>query len=152
MSQQSRETAIVVEQAFSNAVTEVWNAITLKEEMKHWFFDNIPDFKAEVGFSTEFNVDAGERSFFHLWEIIEVVSKYKIVYDWRYEGYVGKGIVTFEITEESTAVHLKLTAAGMETFPQDIPEFSRESCEGGWNYFIKERLVSYLDAKTNNSL
>ena len=139
---------IIIEQVLDHQAPRVWNAITQLDEMKFWFFENIPEFKAEVGFKTQFNVDAGERSFLHVWEILEVVPQQKIVYDWRYEGYAGAGIVTFEIVEESSKVRMKLTAEGMETFPQDIPEFSRDSCLGGWNYFIKVRLVAYLTSKT----
>jgi hypothetical protein len=32
----------------------------------------------------------------------------------------------------------------VEDFPDDIPEFDRESCQSGWNYLISESLSSYL--------
>ncbi len=34
-----------------------WQAITDPERMRQWYFPMLPDFKAEVGFSVEFNVD-----------------------------------------------------------------------------------------------
>lgn len=40
---------------------------------------------------------------------------------------------------------LKLTHQVMESFPQDIPEFLRESGVKGWNYFIGESLKKFLD-------
>ncbi len=58
--------SVVVKQVFSNSVTQVWQAITQLDQMKQWFFEN-------------------------------------------------------------------------------IPEFSRESCQAGWNYFIKEQLKAFLD-------
>ncbi|MDW7692240.1 SRPBCC domain-containing protein [Flammeovirgaceae bacterium SG7u.111] len=135
---------VIVEQAFSSSKEELWKAITEMEQMKKWFFENIPAFKAEVGFQTSFNVLAGERNFPHRWTILEVIPQEKIVYDWKYDGYEGEGLVTFELEETEGKTLLKLTAEGMETFPQEIPEFSRESCQGGWNYFIKEQLKEYL--------
>ena len=35
----------------------------------------------------------------------------------------------------------------VESFPQDIPEFSRMSCLGGWTYFINQSLKEYLEKK-----
>jgi hypothetical protein len=43
-----------------------------------------------------------------------------------------------------------LTVEVLEDFPDDIPEFRRESCIGGWNYFINHRLKEYLDKKIIN--
>ena len=63
---------IIVEQHFEKTMNVVWKAITEPDQMTKWFFENIPDFKPEVGFKTQFNVQSGERNFFHLWEIIDV--------------------------------------------------------------------------------
>lgn len=112
--------------------------------MKQWFFENIPSFKAEVGFKTAFNVQAPSRDFLHQWEIIEVIPYKKIVYSWKYENISGEGIVTFELIEENNQTKLILTNEGLENFPQQYPEFARESCIEGWNYFIKQRLKEYL--------
>jgi hypothetical protein len=32
-----------------------------------------------------------------------------------------------------------------ETFPDDIPEFRRDSCIGGWEYLIQKSLKEYLE-------
>jgi len=32
-----------------------------------------------------------------------------------------------------------------QSFPQDIPEFTRESGKAGWEYFIQQRLPSFLN-------
>jgi hypothetical protein len=34
---------------------------------------------------------------------------------------------------------------GLESFPQDIPELSRDSCKVGWNYFIRGKLYQFLE-------
>ena len=137
---------IVVEQTFPYSRETVWNAITQHGQMIKWFFDNIPDFKAEVGFETQFTVSVEERDFHHLWKITDVVPGQRIVYDWRYSDYAGVGIVTFEVFEEGDGARLRVTTEGVESFPQDVPEFSPESCEGGWKYFLQENLKSYLES------
>jgi len=60
------EAPVVVEQDFNRSVSDVWDAITKIDEMRKWYFENIPDFKAEVGFGTRFVVESGDRSFLHL--------------------------------------------------------------------------------------
>ena len=140
--------AIIVEQNFSAPIKTVWSAITEGDQMTQWFFDNIPDFKAEVSFETQFKVQSGEIIFTHLWKIIEVIPFKKIVHDWTYEEYPGQGFVTFELFEELDETKLRLTNKGLESFPKDIPEFTEESCRGGWNYFIKNRLKEYLKKTT----
>lgn len=137
---------IIVEEKFQLDIGKVWKAITELNQMTQWFFENIPDFKPEVGFETQFNVKTPERDFLHVWKITEVEPLKKITYSWKYKGYSGEGTVIFELMEEERAgTKLRLTCIGIETFPQEIPEFTRESCEGGWNYFINERLKTYLE-------
>jgi uncharacterized protein YndB with AHSA1/START domain len=138
---------IIVEQDFDVSRETVWKAITDHEQMINWFFDNIPEFEAEVGFETQFNVSTGERDFHHLWKITEVIPEQKIVYDWRYQDLPGAGKVTFEIFEEGDGSRLRVTNEGLESFPRDIPEFTRESCEGGWKYFIQGNLKKYVETR-----
>lgn len=138
-------TPIITEQSFTKSKEQVWKAITDANEMRKWFFVEMPNHKAEVGFTTQFNVDAGEREFMHLWNITEVVPKEKLVCQWEYEGYDGLAVVTYELFEENEGCKIRVTATGIETFPSDVPEFRRESCEGGWKYFINQRLKEYLE-------
>jgi uncharacterized protein YndB with AHSA1/START domain len=136
---------IIVEATFNSRITEVWKAITNVEEMRHWFFENIPDFKPEIGFEITFDVKSGERMFPHHWKITGVVAPRKIIYNWKYDGYPGNSNVTFEISKKGEGSHLRLIHRVTEDFPQDIPEFRRESCVDGWNYFIQDRLKKYLE-------
>lgn len=139
------DTPIIVEQNFDAAKEKIWKAITKFDEMIKWYFDNIPDFKAEAGFRTQFNVESGERTFLHKWLVKEVVPERKIVYNWTYEKYPGSADVAFEIFEYNTSVNLQVRVIVLENFPDYIPEFKRESCIGGWEYFIKERLKQYIE-------
>ena len=44
---------VVVEQEYNTSIDKVWNALTIKEEMKYWYF-NLPEFYAEEGFEFQF--------------------------------------------------------------------------------------------------
>ena len=139
------EKPIIVVEKFDKSVDKVWAAITDVEEMTKWFFDNIPDFKPEAGFEVEFDVDAGERHFLHQWRVIRAVPKELIEVNWSYEGYSGNAIVSFKLEKLGNQTKLTLTNTVTEDFTEGIPEFERESCIGGWQYFIQQRLKEYLD-------
>ena len=136
---------IIVEQTYKTSIEKVWSAITELEQMKKWYFENIPAFKAEIGFETQFNVENEGRIFPHVWQVTEAIPNKIIVYTWRFEGYPGDSIVTFELFEENDSVRLQLRLNVLEDFPDDIPEFRIESCIGGWDYFLKNRLKTFLE-------
>lgn len=136
---------IIVEQIFNSPIQVVWNALTQVEQMKQWFFPNIPSFKPEVGFQTKFDVESGNRKFTHLWKIVEVIPGRKITYHWSYKEYSGEGFVNFELFEKDAQTLLQLSNIGLESFPKDIPEFRRESCQSGWEYFIQGNLKDFLE-------
>jgi len=141
------EAPVIVEETFDVSAQAVWSAITVVKEMREWYFDNIPAFEARVGFETGFMVTNEGRGFPHQWKVTEVVPVEKISYEWRFEGYPGVGLVAFELVEKEGATTLKLTNTVLEDFPDDVPEFKRESCLGGWEYFIGQRLKEYLEKR-----
>lgn len=63
---------VIVEEHINARVESVWNAITDLETMKLWYFENIDQFKPEIGARSKFEVNTGERIFTHLWEITEI--------------------------------------------------------------------------------
>ena len=139
------EEPIIVTQIFDTSLKNVWEAITVLDKMKQWFFDNIPSFEPTVGFETRFDIKVEDRIFPHLWKLTEVVPLKSITYDWRYEGYSGSSLVVFELNEEADRTRLTLTNTVVEDFSDKIPEFTRESGIDGWSYFIKNSLKHYLD-------
>lgn len=136
---------IIIQQVFNHSKETVWKALTEVDQMKLWFFDNIPSFEARVGFQTAFNINAPSRDFMHLWKVTEVEENKKLVVSWTYADIPGEAFVSYLITETTNGCHLKLVNQGLENFPQDIPEFARESCIAGWTYFIKDKLLNYLN-------
>ncbi len=137
--------AVIVTETFTLPIAKVWNAISELEEMKVWFFENIPTFEAKEGFETTFTVQVEDRIYPHVWKLTKVIPLQNITYDWRYEGYNGVSIVTFDLIEIEHQTTLTVTSTVIEDFADDIPEFKRESCLAGWNYFIKNRLKEYLN-------
>src|SRR5687768_9790784 len=114
----------VMERTFNAPVGKVWKALTDTKDMKQWYFD-LKEFRPEVGFKFQF--DAGEegKKFRHLCEVTEAVVNRKLAYTWRYDGHKGNSIVTFELFPEGDKTRLKLTHAGLETFPP-LAEFAKQ--------------------------
>ncbi len=138
---------ILLEQTFQTSTSELWEAITNADQMREWFFDNIEDFRPEVGFETQFVVHVDAKTFTHCWEVTEAIANERITYRWRYLEYPGDAIVSFELFEEQDFVLLRLKLDVVANFPDEIPEFTRESCLQGWQYFIGKNLVNYMDTK-----
>ena len=136
---------IIIEQFLDTSPRKAWDALSKIEEMRQWYFGNIPSFSPEAGFETKFKIENEGRSFTHCWKVTEVIEEKLLTYSWRYEEYPGDSFVTFELTGEKSGVRLRLTLVIVEDFPSDIPEFTRESCIAGWNYFLGENLKAYLE-------
>lgn len=135
---------VIAEMTYDSPKAVVWKAITDPVQMRQWFFEPMTDFQPKVGFETQFNVQVEGQDYLHLWKLTEVVPETRIVYDWRYEGYPGSSTLAWELLETAKGTHLKLTHSGIETFSSDNPIFSRESAQGGWDYFVQS-LKDFLE-------
>ena len=133
-----------IERTLSAPVQKVWKAITDKEQMKQWYFD-IEAFKPEVGFEFEFAGENEGRRYIHLCKITEVVPYRKLSYSWRYQGYPGNSVVTFELFAEGDSTRLKLTHEGLETFPANNPDFAKGNFVAGWTEIIGTILPKYVE-------
>jgi uncharacterized protein YndB with AHSA1/START domain len=131
---------------FPVSTDKLWEALTEPKEMRKWFFQEIPDFKPIEGFEIAFSVFSGGRKFIHQWRILKVKKRAHLRLDWRYAGYPGESIVDFYISEAVGGSRLDFKHRFTSDFPDEIPEFSRESCAGGWQYFLLERLPEYLSS------
>lgn len=135
---------VVVTHMFPVDASILWAALTDAAQLRQWFFDNIPEFTAVVGFKTHFDVSTGERTFPHLWEVIAVEPNRLLTHRWEYGGYDGVCTIDFLLEPNHGKTRLTVTATVLEDFDDQIPEFKRESCVGGWQYFIQESLAKYL--------
>ena len=135
----------LIKEVLLNApIEKVWRAITDKDEMKKWYFE-LDEFKPEVGFKFQFTGGVEDRQYIHLCEITQVIKNKKITYSWKYEGFPGESYVTFELFEEDGKTRVKLTHTGVETFPQDNPDFNKNNFIEGCNYIIGAALKNYVE-------
>ena len=125
------DSPVVVEERFEISIEKLWSAITERQQMILWFFEDIPEFKPVPGFETGFNVVSGESEFYHQWKIIDAVAPRKVRYNWKYRDYPGDSNVSFELFKEGKHTKLKLTHTVLSDFPENIPEFSRGGGGGG---------------------
>ena len=136
--------AVVIERTFNAPVARVWKAITDVEEMRSWYFE-LNAFKPEVGFEFEFIVEHEGMKYHHLCQVTEVIPHKKIAYTWRYKGEPGDSLVTFELFAGDDKTRLKLTHAGIETFPK-TPAYARKNFEAGWTA-ISSELQLFLEGQ-----
>ena len=134
---------LVVERTYNVPINKVWQALTEKDKMKQWYFD-LKEFRPEVGFEFQFTGGNEEHTFLHLCKVTEVITGKKLTHSWTYDGYPGESFVTFELFDEGDKTRLKLTHAGLETFPA-TPDFKRENFQMGWTDIIGRSLKEYLE-------
>ncbi|MGC4102116.1 SRPBCC family protein [Ferruginibacter sp.] len=142
----SNATPIIIERVYNAPVARVWKALTDNAEMKKWYFD-IADFQAKVGFEFSFSGQGKEgESYLHLCKVMEVIPGQKLSYSWRYEGFEGNSLVSFELFAEGEQTRLKLTHAGLETFPATANNaFAKENFAEGWNYITGTSLKQFVE-------
>jgi uncharacterized protein YndB with AHSA1/START domain len=139
------ESPFIIERTLNAPVDLVWKAITDKTQMKQWYFD-LAEFRAEIGFQFEF--DGGPEDgirYHHVCKITEVIPGKKLTYSWRYEGYEGISFVTFELTAEGETTRIKLTHAGLETFPAGNPDLAKHNFAQGWTDIIGSSLKAFVE-------
>lgn len=134
----------VIERTYTAPIEKVWNAITNKEAMKQWYFD-LKEFKPEVGFEFQFEGGTEDKIYLHLCKVTEVVAGKKLTYSWRYDGYDGNSFVTWELFPEGDKTRVRLTHDGLETFPQNNPDFAKKNFVTGWTEFVGESLKKFVE-------
>jgi len=134
----------IIERIYNAPADKVWKAITNKDQMRQWYFD-LADIRAEPGFEFQFEAGTDDKKYMHKCRITEVVPGKKLQYSWRYEGYEGNSLVTFEIFPEGDKTRLTLTHEGLETFPTNNPDFAKKSFMQGWNEIIGTSLKDFVE-------
>lgn len=140
--------SLIIERTYNASIEKVWKAITDKDQMKEWYFE-IEEFKPEKGFEFRFYGGHDDRRYLHICEVIEVSPPEKLSYSWRYDGYPGKSVVTFELFKEAEKqTRVRLTHESIQTFPADQPDFSASNFTEGWNFILGDSLRNFVEADT----
>jgi len=139
-------TAVVLERIFNSPVERVWHAITDINQMRLWYFPQLENFQPEKGFETQFNVHHEGKDFLHIWKVKDVVPMKKISVEWKYEGYPGNSLVSFELFPQGNKTRLLLTHEGIESFmPAQYPELGKKNFIEGWTAFMDNQLKQFLE-------
>jgi uncharacterized protein YndB with AHSA1/START domain len=136
---------IIVERTFDAPSSKVWQAITDNNLMKQWYFE-LADFKPVAGFEFQFYGGPEDGTqYLHLCKVTEVVTGKKLAYSWRYDGYKGNTVVTFELFDEGNKTMIKLTHEGVETFPESNKDFAKANFVTGWTYIVGTSLKDFVE-------
>jgi uncharacterized protein YndB with AHSA1/START domain len=138
---------LIVERTYNAPIQRVWKAITDRDQMKEWYFE-IEEFKTEKGFKFHFTGGDENVKYLHECEVLVCDPPNKLSYSWTYPGYKGYSVLTWELfSEGESKTRLRLTHEGLESFPQDNPNFRVESFTEGWNYFVHEALPAFVETE-----
>lgn len=141
-----RSEPVIIERVYNAPADRVWHALTDVEQMRQWYFPTLIEFEPEVGFETAFDVEMDGKIFPHIWKVAEVVPGKKISYEWKFGGYPGNSLVTFELFTENEKTRIVLTHARLESFRGDIhPDLHPDNFVQGWTYFIGEALKQFVE-------
>lgn len=142
------EKTVIKEFIYNTSPEKLWHAISDKEKMKFWYFD-LEEFKAEIGFEFRFWGGTENRQYFHICRITDVIPVRKLCNTWSYDGIPGITELCFEInTAGDNLSKLKLSHAGFETFPRDNPDLDPKNFDKGWEYILGTSLKNYLENKS----
>ena len=135
---------VVVEHTYNASTEKVWKAITDANQMKQWYLD-VPGFKAEVGYKFQFSGGEEGKQLLHFCEVKEVVHGKKLSYSWRFDGYPGDSLVTWELFPDGDKTRLVLTHTGIESFRGDLhPEMKIENFMG-WTHVLHKMLKDFVE-------
>ena len=134
----------VIEHTYNAPVEKVWQALTNRDQMEQWYF-KLKEFKPEVGFVFEFEGGPPEKIYVHHCQITEIIPNKKLSHSWTYVGYTGESFVTWELFDEGGKTRVKLTHAGLETFPADNTDFARKNFEMGWTDITGTALKNFVE-------
>jgi uncharacterized protein YndB with AHSA1/START domain len=141
--------SVIVEYVYDASVERVWHAITNVEKMRQWYFPTLVEFEPEVGFETVFDVPHDGKVFPHIWKVTEVVPNKKISYEWKFGGYPGNSLVSFELFDEDGKTRIVLTHDKLETFRGDLhPDLAKQNFVLGWTHFIGTELKTFVEQET----
>ncbi len=142
---------VIVERTFNAPIPAVWDTISNNDAMKQWYF-KLPEFRAEVGFEFEFEGGPPDKEpYLHKCKVTEVIPQKRLTYSWRFEGYKGNSVVSWELFPEGEKTKLRLTHSGLDTFiPNNNPDLDAHNFEAGWNDIIGRSLKEFVETRSSS--
>lgn len=138
------EAPFVIERTYSAPARRVWQALTDRDKMAEWYF-KLDEFKPEVGFEFRFEGGPPNKTYVHICVVTEVIPEKKLTHSWKYGGYAGQSYVTWELFEEGDKTRVRLSHAGLETFPKEEPDFAKGNFSAGWTHIVGTSLKEYVE-------
>jgi uncharacterized protein YndB with AHSA1/START domain len=135
---------LIIERTLHASAEKVWQALTDNSQMKKWYFD-MESFEPRVGFEFEFYGSKDDTRFLHHCQVTEVIPNKKLSYTWRYKDYPGNSKVSFELFPEGDATRVRITHTGLDSFPQDNPDFAVTNFTAGWEYILGTNLKDFVE-------
>ena len=114
-------------------IEKVWQALTVQDTMKKWYFPQLQQFKPVVGFKFQFDDDRAEYQ--KEWLVTKVTEGKSLAHSWAYKGYAGNAEVIFDLFAEENKTKLRVTQTDLDSFPNH-PHFNRERFEQGWDNLL----------------
>lgn len=141
-----KEDKLVIERTYNAPIEKVWAALTETKKMQQWYFPMMASFEPKVGFETQFDVAHNGNVYPHVWKVTEAIPLQKIAYSWKYAGYPGNSIVSFELESVKDQTKLTLTHRFTESFESGkFVDFSKENFNAGWTSFA-QRLQHFVES------
>ena len=137
---------IIIEQLIDAKASDIWKAITNKDELSVWFFE-IDDFTPVVGSSFTFYTGGEEQKYQHICKILEIRDERVFSFSWKYSDLPGDSVVTYKLSEHGGKTMFQLKHEGIGNFPQNDPLFTRQSFLDGWKELIEISLKEYIESK-----
>lgn len=136
---------LIVERTLNAPASKIWEALTDNDKMKQWYF-KLDNFEPRVGFEFSFpgQGSTGEK-YTHLCRITAVEPEKKLSYTWRYEDFPGNSEVSFELFPDGDKTLVRITHTGLETMPQNGPDFSVSSFTKGWTHILGISLTKFVE-------
>lgn len=136
---------IHIEITYDAPVNKVWEALTLQESVKEWYFD-IPDFNVRKGAVFEFDKSGFNDVFLHRLQILDVVDKSLLRYSWSYPHHSkGTSMVTWELIPRGNITSLRLTHEGLHHHQDGGERFSIDRFDASWQELLGKSLSNYLE-------
>lgn len=136
---------LIVERTLHATPARIWEALTNNDQMQQWYFQ-LAQFEAKVGFEFSFlgQGSKGEK-YKHNCRITAVEPEKKLSYTWEYDGFEGSSEVTFELFPQGDETLVRITHTGLDSFPNNNPDFDPASFSKGWNHILGISLKKFVE-------